>query len=255
MTTLLTTEHQWRERLLDAKALFQHRTVEAYVEFCQQVVAFRQFCVSARGGTNFTARGMEWLGCDKSTLSRFVAVGERADELLGATQLLPNSTDAVSRIAALPDDQFSTTLDRVDPNMTQAEVRDLIREVKGLPAPQKRRPVVIDVGPDNPVLERYLKGELERTKEQLEQRDKELERARVTIEALEKRPAATTVEATRSDERLQAALEGKDRIIASLQAERDVAIAEAAALRKQLEARTPLPKEGTFSAHDILEAA
>jgi hypothetical protein len=166
--------------------------------------------------------------------------------------------------------------------MTTSEVKDLIREVRGLPAPQKREPIIIEgevsacdshehrdrQRTDNPVLERYLKGELERTKEQLEQRDKELERARVTIKALEERPAATPVEATRSDERLQAALDGKDRIIAGLHAERDAAIAEAAALRKQIEAMTkasepkkkkpmaknPLPKEGTFSARDILRA-
>jgi hypothetical protein len=281
MTTLPTTDHQMREYLCDAFAEAQTGGVAVVLTLGRKVYECRQASETTRGGTEFTAKVSEWTGKSRAAISTLSAIGARESELFKRLNSLPNAS-AVGLIAVLPDDEFDTVLDAVAPDMTTSEVKDLIREVRGLPAPQKREPIIIEgevsacdshehrdrQRTDNPVLERYLKGELERTKEQLEQRDKELERARVTIKALEERPAATPVEATRSDERLQAALDGKDRIIAGLHAERDAAIAEAAALRKQIEAMTkasepkkkkpmaknPLPKEGTFSARDILRA-
>lgn len=132
MELITCTETEWYERLLDARARFVKTSVETMIEFCREVVEFKKFCAAKQGGTDFTLKACEWLGCDKSTLSRFVAIGNRTEKLMLAPDSLPNDMDSLGRICSLKDAQFEDVLGVVTPDMKRAEIRDLIADVKGV---------------------------------------------------------------------------------------------------------------------------
>lgn len=82
--------------------------------------AIRSYCETVSGGSTFTSDGCAWLKCSPAQLSRWAAVGSRGSQLLGASQKLPASGDAVTRIASLDDGAFHQAMERIRPDMTQA---------------------------------------------------------------------------------------------------------------------------------------
>jgi hypothetical protein len=88
--------------------------------------AIRSYCETVSGGSTFTSDGCAWLKCSQPQLSRWAAVGAKADELMGATHKLPASGDSVTRIASLDDGAFNQAMDRIRPDMTQSDVRELL---------------------------------------------------------------------------------------------------------------------------------
>lgn len=120
----------WEGRLKTAKMTLTKRTIPAYIEFCQEVHAFRDHCDSSQGGSEFSKKGCEWLGCSKQRLSEWSAVGRRATELSGATGKLPASEDAIARLASLDDIAFPKALERLEPDMSQKDVKELINEIR-----------------------------------------------------------------------------------------------------------------------------
>lgn len=124
----------WEDRLRAAKASFVRRSIPAYIEFCQEVHAFREHCDSTQGGSEFSARGCEWLGCSTSALHQWDAVGRRTHELSAVAESLPPSERAIAQIASLGDEQFQKALPRLSSDMTQADVRELVKELNAKPA-------------------------------------------------------------------------------------------------------------------------
>lgn len=125
----LVADPEWEGRLKAAKEILAKRTIPAYIDFCKEVHEFRQHCDASQGGSEFSRKGCEWLGCTPQRLSEFAAVGRRADELSGATGKLPTSEHAISLIASLDDIAFPKALEKLEPDMTQAQVKELIKEV------------------------------------------------------------------------------------------------------------------------------
>lgn len=125
----LVADPKWESRLKVAKETLAKRTIPAFIDFCKEVHEFRQHCDSSQGGSEFSKKGCEWLGCDSGTLFRWAAVGRRADELLASDQKLPISERAISDIASLDDIAFPKALEKVEPGMTQLQVKELIKEV------------------------------------------------------------------------------------------------------------------------------
>lgn len=74
-----------------AKEHLAERTIPAYIEFCQEVHAFREHCDSSQGGSEFSKKGCEWLGCSPAQLSLWDATGRRGIELFSSTKKLPAS--------------------------------------------------------------------------------------------------------------------------------------------------------------------
>lgn len=126
---VLVADDSWRDRLAKAKDNLAKRTIPAYIEFCKEVHEFRIHCDSSQGGSEFSRKGCEWLGCDSGTLYRWDAVGRRGDELLGGTHKLPISEHAISLIASLDDVAFPKAIEKLEPGMTQKQVKELIKEV------------------------------------------------------------------------------------------------------------------------------
>lgn len=134
MTTgALSTD--WQDRLTTAQHALATATIPAFIEFCREVHAFRSYCETVSGGSTFTSDGCAWLKCSQPQLSRWAAVGAKADELMCSAHKLPSSEFAVSRIASLDDGAFHQAMERIRPDMTRDDVRDLVAELK--PAPQK----------------------------------------------------------------------------------------------------------------------
>ena len=125
----------WRERLQAAKATLAKRTIPAFIDICREVHAFRLDCDATQGGSEFSARGCEWLRVTQAQLSRWDAVGRRADELMGAPITLPQSEDAICRIASLDDIAFRKALPRLTPDMPRKAVRELVKELNPKPEP------------------------------------------------------------------------------------------------------------------------
>lgn len=123
-------DDSWRDRLTEARAKMIKRTVPAFIEFCREVHAFREDCDATQGGSEFSRKGCEWLGCDSGTLHKWDAVGRRAGQLEGAPQSLPASEDSICRIAQLDDIRFQKALPKLKPDMPQKEVRELIKELE-----------------------------------------------------------------------------------------------------------------------------
>lgn len=126
---ILVADPSWEGRLRAAKENLHKRTIPAYIEFCQEVHAFRMDCDASQGGSEFSKKGCAWLGCSAVQLSHWASVGRRAPELLGSTLKLPTSEHAISLIASLDDIAFPLALERLNPDMTQAQVKELIKDV------------------------------------------------------------------------------------------------------------------------------
>lgn len=125
----------WQDRLTTAQHALANATIPAFIEFCREVHAFRSYCETVSGGSTFTSDGCAWLKCSPAQLSRWAAVGSRGSQLLCSAQKLPSSEFAVSRIASLDDGAFNQALDRIRPDMTRDDVRELVAELK--PTPEK----------------------------------------------------------------------------------------------------------------------
>lgn len=126
---VLVADESWRDRLANAKADLAKRTIPAYIDFCKEVHEFRLHCDSSRGGSEFSRKGCEWLGCSTSTLHQWEAVGRRADKLSAIGGNLPISEKAISAVASLDDIAFPRAIEKMEPGMTQAQVKELIKEV------------------------------------------------------------------------------------------------------------------------------
>jgi hypothetical protein len=122
-------DDSWRVRLMAARDTLAKRTIPAFIEFCQEVHAFRQDCDGTQGGSEFSRKGCEWLGCSIAQLSYWDAVGRRSPELLTASEKLPVSERAISDLARLDDIAFRKALPKVQADMTQKQVRELIKEI------------------------------------------------------------------------------------------------------------------------------
>jgi hypothetical protein len=123
-------EDKWRDRLVRAQEDLRKRTIPAFIEFCREVHAFRLDCDASQGGSEFQRKGCEWLGVTPATLHAWCSVGRRADELSGAPESLPPSEDSLCRIASLDDIAFRKALPQLSADMTQQDVRALVKEVK-----------------------------------------------------------------------------------------------------------------------------
>ena len=122
-------DDSWRVRLMAARDTLAKRTIPAFIEFCQEVHAFRQDCDGTQGGSEFSRKGCEWLGCSQTQLSLWDSVGRRSDELITSSNKLPASERAISYLARLDDTAFQKALPQVQPDMTQKQVRELIKEI------------------------------------------------------------------------------------------------------------------------------
>jgi hypothetical protein len=120
---------EWEGRLKEAKENLAKRTIPAYIEFCQEVQAFREHCDASQGGSEFSKKGCEWLGCSQQQLSFWAAVGRRGNELTSSTSKLPNSEHAIALIASLDDIAFPKALERLEHGMTQKDVKELIKDI------------------------------------------------------------------------------------------------------------------------------
>lgn len=136
----LVADPAWEGRLKAAKETMLKRTIPAYVDFCKEVHEFRLHCDNSQGGSEFSKKGCEWLGCDVGTLHRWEAVGRRSDELLGSTQKLPSSEHSIALIASLDDIAFPQALAKVQPDMSQKEVKALIKEI----VPPRPKPTKVE---------------------------------------------------------------------------------------------------------------
>lgn len=125
----LVSDPEWERDLIEAKEQFIGDLIPPFIKFCKAVNTFRLRCDSTRGGSEFNKRGCELLGCSSAQLYHWSAVGSRATELLGASNKLPLSHDAIQRIASLDDVAFPKALQRLEPGMTNQQVRVLIKEV------------------------------------------------------------------------------------------------------------------------------
>jgi len=141
----LIVNPEWEGRLKAAKQNLAKRTIPAYIEFCQEVHEFRMDCDGSQGGSEFSKKGCEWLGCNSGTLFRWEAVGRRADELLSTRQKLPVSERAIADIASLDDIRFPQAMERLEPDMTQKQVKELIKEVN---PPRPKSELEIEIGHD-----------------------------------------------------------------------------------------------------------
>ena len=130
----MSEEKSW---LKTAKETLAKRTIPAYIDFCKEVHEFRVHCDSSQGGSEFSRKGCEWLGCSSSTLHQWEAVGRRAEELSAIGGNLPISEKAISAVAALDDIAFPKAIEKLEPGMTQAQVEELIKDVN---PPVKREP-------------------------------------------------------------------------------------------------------------------
>lgn len=128
-------DDSWRERLTTARDQLVKRTVPAFIEFCREVHAFRLDCDATQGGSLFSKLGCEWLGVTQGQLSRWDAVGRRADELMSVDISLPASERAISDIAMLDDIAFPKALEHIKPDMTQKDVRELVKDLNPRPEP------------------------------------------------------------------------------------------------------------------------
>lgn len=133
----LVADPEWEHRLKAAKDSLHQRTIPAYIDFCKEVHEFRLHCDSSQGGSEFSRKGCEWLGCESRQIHYWASVGKRADELCSATAKLPISEHAISLIASLDDIAFPKALEKLEPDMTQAQVKDLIKKVN---PPIERKP-------------------------------------------------------------------------------------------------------------------
>ena len=134
----LIPDDSWRERLVSARDRMVKRTIPAFIEFCREVHAFRLDCDATQGGSEFSQLGCEWLGVSTSTLHGWDAVGRRADELSGTPESLPASEDAIRRLCQLDDIAFPKALEHVRPDMTQKEVRELVKDLDQRPEPTEQ---------------------------------------------------------------------------------------------------------------------
>lgn len=125
----LPMESEWKERLIGAKAEMMRKTIPAFIEFGREVHQFRLHCDSSRGGSEFTKKGCEWLGCSSSSLQRWDSVGRRADELSPIVGKLPSSESAIAKIASLDDELFPVAVEKLDPGMSQKQVSELIQDI------------------------------------------------------------------------------------------------------------------------------
>ncbi|QPB72253.1 hypothetical protein D5125_17125 [Magnetovirga frankeli] len=85
--------------------------------------------MNTQGGSEFSRKGCEWLGCSSSVLHQWESVGRRANELSATAESLPASKRAISDLASLDDIAFRKALPKVQPDMTQKQVRELIKEI------------------------------------------------------------------------------------------------------------------------------
>ena len=120
----------WESRLKAAKETLTKRTIPAYIEFCQEVHAFRDHCDSSQGGSEFSKKGCKWLGCSTRQLHYWAAVGRRSPELCSSTAKLPMSEFAIAEIASRDDIAFPKDLERLEPDMSQKDVKELINEIR-----------------------------------------------------------------------------------------------------------------------------
>lgn len=150
--TKLASE-SWKSRLAIAKENLAKRTIPAFIEFCQEVHAFRLDCDSSQGGSEFSRKGTEWLGCSSSQLNYWDAVGRRAPELSSATGKLPTSEFSISQIASLDDQSFQKAMPQIRPEMTQKQVRELIKDIS-----PPRQSNVSDEDRDRSARERLFKA-------------------------------------------------------------------------------------------------
>lgn len=125
----LVSDPEWERDLIKAKEKFIGDLIPPFIEFCKAVHTFRVRCDSSQGGSEFSKRGCELLGCSSTQLYHWSAVGLRAPELLGASNKLPISHDAIQRIASLDDVAFPKAIERLEPGMTNQQVRVLIKEI------------------------------------------------------------------------------------------------------------------------------
>lgn len=88
----------------------------------QTEVLGRLHCDSSQGGSEFSRKGCEWLGCTHGQLSLWDSVGRRSIELVSATNKLPVSEHAISLIASLDDIAFPKAIEKLEPGMTQRRV-------------------------------------------------------------------------------------------------------------------------------------
>jgi hypothetical protein len=137
----LVSDPEWERDLIKAKEKFIGDLIPPFIEFCKAVHTFRVRCDSSQGGSEFSKRGCELLGCSSTQLYHWSAVGLRAPELLGASNKLPISHDAIQRIASLDDVAFPKAIERLQPGMTNQQVRVLIKEVN---PPIKRTEFEVD---------------------------------------------------------------------------------------------------------------
>lgn len=134
-TFIKVPDESWRERLTTARDQLVKRTVPAFIEFCREVHAFRLDCDGTQGGSLFSKLGCEWLGVTHSMLVRWDAVGRRSGELVSALTSLPASEDAIAQIAMLDDIAFPKALEHIKPDMTQKDVRELVKDLNPRPEP------------------------------------------------------------------------------------------------------------------------
>lgn len=126
---VLVADDSWRDRLAKAKDELAKRTIPAFIDFCKEVHEFRVHCDSSQGGSEFSRKGCEWLGCTPAMLTRWSAVGRRESELFNSLKSLPASETTISDLAMLDDIAFPIALEKLEPDMTQAQVKELIKEV------------------------------------------------------------------------------------------------------------------------------
>lgn len=161
---ILVSDPEWERDLIKAKEKFIGDLIPPFIEFCKAVHTFRVRCDSSQGGSEFSKRGCELLGCSSTQLYHWSAVGFRAPELLGASNKLPISHDAIQRIASLDDVAFPKALERLQPGMTNQQVRVLIKEVN---PPIKRTEFEVDQKERNKA--KRIIAEIEKLEEQYRQ--------------------------------------------------------------------------------------
>lgn len=181
----------WRDRLQSSQRQFKLKASDAmmaYINFGREVLAFRESCEKVQGGSEFSRKGCEWLGCTQPELSVLAAVGERADELMERFISFPN-VSSIGLVARLPDLQFEKVIESVKPDMTVSQVKGLIREAKCLPEPS-RKPVTLPE--QNPVPSRdeifesmkLMVDAIQESKSTKAQKDAILQAAQTTIDLI-----------------------------------------------------------------------
>lgn len=259
----IVPDDSWAQRLQSAQQVAATKTANALIEYGRVVYEFQQACESSQGGSLFNAKGREWLGISSTHLYNLARVGARASELSGASGKLPYSTDAVIRIANLDNDAFPQALERLNPSMTNAEVRELVQEL-GPPRARQKVTRIANVmnesEPDN------------RSAVALDEKDRII--AKLTAERDEAIVRATTQEREIAelqdtieefvirvdilrkmvDELQPQASDQQKRRAAKVvkDAEKVAKVAAATTLPREPKAKAKLPAEGTYSARDLL---